>query len=106
MTQYITDAEFQSEVLESKIPVLVDFYADWCGPCKMMAPAFEEVSKEYLGKVTFAKINVEENPQHAGELGVMSIPCLILFNEGKEIERMIGAMTKAALKGWIGKYVK
>lgn len=106
MTMYITDAEFKKEVLECKILVLVDFYADWCGPCKMMAPAFDEVSKEYIGKVKFAKINVEENPIRAGEFGVMSIPCLILYKEGKEIERMVGAMTKAALKGWIGKYVK
>ncbi len=106
MTKQIADAEFQKEVLESRIPVLVDFYADWCGPCRMMAPAFEEVGKDYLGKITFAKVNVEENAQYARKYSVMSIPCLILFSEGKEKDRMVGAMTKAALKGWIGKYVK
>lgn len=97
---HATDSTFQKEVLQSKTPVVVDFYADWCGPCKMMAPSFEEASKE-LTKIKFIKVNVDENPEHAGDFGVMSIPCLILFKNGEEADRQTGTMTKTALKEWL-----
>ncbi|MBI4441229.1 thioredoxin [Candidatus Woesearchaeota archaeon] len=102
---YVKDAFFERDVLQSKLPVVVDFYADWCGPCTMMAPSFEEVSKDFAGKVTFAKVNVDENPLHAGGLSIMSIPCLILFRNGKEVSRQVGAMNKATLKGWVTEHI-
>ncbi len=103
---HATDATFEKEVLKSKKPVVVDFYADWCGPCTMMAPAFDEASKDMNGKVTFVKVNVDENQEHAGELGVMSIPCIILFVKGKEADRNVGAMNKGTLKSWIEEHIK
>ncbi len=97
---HVTDSTFEKEVLKSKMLVVVDFYADWCGPCTMMTPSFEAVSKE-ITEVKFAKVNIDENPEHAGELGVMSIPCIILFKDGREVERQVGAMTKIELVDWI-----
>lgn len=97
---HVTDSTFEKEVLKSKMLVVVDFYADWCGPCTMMTPSFEVVSKE-ITEVKFAKVNIDENPEHAGELGVMSIPCIILFKDGRDVERQVGAMTKIELVDWI-----
>ena len=92
---------FKTEVLTSKIPVLVDFWAQWCGPCKMLAPVLEEVSKEYLGKLKFAKISTEDHPEIAEEYGITGIPCLIIFKNGKEVDRIIGFSAKPVLKGKI-----
>jgi len=94
----LTDQNFQKEVLESDLPVLVDFFASWCGPCQMMAPVIEELAKEYEGKIKFGKLNVDENPQSAAKYGVMSIPTIILFKQGREVRRKIGFSGKEELE--------
>lgn len=93
----VTDANFDTEVLKSTIPVLVDFWAVWCGPCKMQNPILEEVVKEYEGKVKIAKLNVDDNPATAGKYGVMSIPTLMLFKDGQVVKQMIGVQSKESL---------
>ena len=89
---------FSKTVLEAQKPVLVDFWAPWCGPCKAVAPIVEELSKEYAGKIEFAKVNVDEAPVVASNYGVMSIPTLIVFKEGKPVEQVIGYKAKGDLK--------
>ena len=89
-----TDADFKKEVLESKIPVVVDFWAPWCGPCRIVSPTIDELAKEYEGKVKVGKVNVDENPRTAGMFGVMSIPSVIFFKNGKPVKTMIGAQGK------------
>lgn len=93
----LNQQNFQQEVLNSKKPVLVDFYADWCGPCKMIAPIIEQIAKEYEGKATIAKLNVDENNALAMQFGVMSIPTLIFFKDGREVQRLMGARPKTHL---------
>ena len=100
-TKTVTDASFQADVLDSETPVLVDFWADWCGPCKMIAPALEEISEELAGKVVIAKVDIMENPEIAGQMGVQSIPLMILFKGGQPVTQKLGAAPKSALKGWI-----
>ena len=89
---------FEKEVKKAETPVIVDFWASWCGPCMNLAPIFEEVSKDYEGKLKFAKVSVEENQEIAGEFSVRGIPCLIVFNKGKEVDRIVGSLEKDALK--------
>lgn len=100
-TKAVTDATFASEVLGSSKPVLVDFWADWCGPCKMIAPALEEISEELADKVEIAKVDIMENTDIAGQFGVQSIPLLILFKDGQPVAQKLGAAPKSQLKGWL-----
>ncbi len=93
---------FHEIVLQSDIPVLVDFYADWCGPCKMMAPILEELSQEFEGKIKIVKINVDSNPNLSSEYGVMSIPNMILFENGNQKENIVGARSKQDLINQLG----
>ncbi|MCX5705423.1 MAG: thioredoxin [Candidatus Omnitrophica bacterium] len=96
--QHFTDANFKKEVLQSNVAVMVDFWATWCGPCKIIAPIVEELAKEYSGKIKIGKLNVEESPKTPSQYGVMSIPTLIFFKEGKVMEQVVGALNKAELK--------
>lgn len=88
------DAKFEEDVLKSDVPVLVDFWAPWCGPCRMMTPIIEELAEDYNGKAKIGKLNTDENPQSAGQFGVISIPTLILFKDGKPVDQIIGASSK------------
>ena len=101
MVEKMTSAAFETEVLKAEMPVLVDFYADWCGPCKMMAPAVESAAEAYSGKVKVFKLNVDENGDVAERYAVMSIPTLILFKNGQEVKRMVGLQSKGALNALI-----
>jgi thioredoxin 1 len=94
---HITDETFKQEVLESEKPVLVDFWAPWCRPCLMVAPALEELAVEYDGRAVIAKLNVDESVTVAGQYGVMSIPTLLIFRDGEEVERLVGARPKLAI---------
>ena len=102
-TQIIKDADFDSQVLTNKLPVLVDFWAEWCGPCKMAGPVLEELSETYKDKVLVMKINVDENPAMSQKYGVMSIPTTILFKGGKEVSRQVGFAGKQAFEEEIKK---
>jgi len=90
----LNDSSFQTEVLESETPVLVDFWAVWCGPCRMIAPVFEELAEEYAGKVKFAKVNVDEVSEVVGRYGIMSIPTIMLFEGGNPVETLVGVQPK------------
>ncbi|MDE0766476.1 MAG: thioredoxin, partial [Amylibacter sp.] len=100
-TVKVTDDTFEAEVTNSDIPVVVDFWAEWCGPCKQIGPALEELSDEYDGKVKIVKINVDENPNSPAQMGVRGIPALFLFKDGQAIANKTGAAPKAALADWI-----
>ncbi len=97
----VSDQSFEEDVLKSAAPVIVDFWAEWCGPCRMVAPILDEVSGEMADKIRVVKLNVDENPQTASKYGIMSIPTLLLFKDGKIASRQVGAAPKAKLVQWI-----
>jgi thioredoxin 1 len=101
----VTDASFEADVLKSAEPVVVDFWAEWCGPCKMIGPSLEEISTEMAGKVKIVKINVDENPAVAGKLGIRSIPTLMVFKGGQLTAQRLGAAPKGELMKWISSAV-
>lgn len=100
-TVAVTDATFDAEVKQSDIPVVVDFWAEWCGPCKQIGPALEELSAEMAGKVKIAKVDVDSNPNAAAAMGVRGIPALFIFKDGQVVSNRAGAAPKAALQSWI-----
>lgn len=100
-TVAVTDATFDAEVKNSDIPVVVDFWAEWCGPCKQIGPALEELAKEYQGKIKVAKVDVDSNPNSAAAMGVRGIPALFIFKDGQVVSNRAGAAPKAALQNWI-----
>ena len=101
----VSDNSFEKEVLQSEVPVLVDFWAPWCGPCRMIAPVVEAVADEHQGNALVVKVNVDENPSTSQRYGIKGIPTLILFRGGKEEERVVGATSKEALTRLLGKHV-
>ena len=100
-TTAATDSTFETDVLKAGGPVLVDFWAEWCGPCKMIAPALEEIGAEYAGRVRVVKVNIDENPQTPNTYGVRGIPTLIMFKDGKPAATKVGAAPKSQLKEWV-----
>ncbi len=104
-TVAVQDASFKSEVIDSSVPVLVDFWATWCAPCRAIAPALEELATQYKGKVKIAKVDVDESQQVAQQYGIRSIPTLLLFKGGKVVDQLVGAMPKAKLEDAIKKHV-
>ena len=101
MTKQIKDNEFESEVINSKLPVLIDFWAEWCGPCRMLSPILDQLSEEMDGKVKIVKMNIDENPETPSKFGVRGIPTMLLFKEGKQIATKVGVHPKNALQEWI-----
>jgi thioredoxin 1 len=99
--KHVTDTSFDSDVLKAEGAILVDFWAEWCGPCKQIAPALEELSAELDGKVTITKVNIDDNPQTPGKYGVRGIPTLMIFKNGQVAATKVGALPKSKLKEWI-----
>ena len=100
-TKTVTDASFQNDVLGSDKPVLVDFWAEWCGPCRMIAPALEEIAAELGDQVTIAKINIDENPDTPGRYGVRGIPTMLLFKNGEAVAQKVGAAPRSQIQQWL-----
>jgi thioredoxin 1 len=104
-TKPISDQSFDSDVLKAEGPVLVDFWAEWCGPCKQIAPSLEEIAKEMAGKITVAKINIDDNPETPTKYGVRGIPTLMLFKDGQVAATKVGALPKSKLVEWIAESI-
>lgn len=100
-TKQVTDATFEAEVLQSSVPVLVDFWAEWCGPCKMIGPVLEEIAAEMAGQVVVAKVNVDDSPAAPSKYGIRSIPTLMMFKGGQMVATKVGAAPKTSLIAWI-----
>ncbi len=100
-TKTVTDSSFQADVLDSSKPVLLDFWAEWCGPCRMIAPALEEIAAELGDKVTIAKINIDENPDTPGKYGVRGIPTMLLFKDGQPVAQKVGAAPRSNIQQWL-----
>ena len=98
---HTSDSNFDNDVLKSSVPVLVDYWAEWCGPCKMIAPTLDEIAKDYQGKLKIAKVNVDENPQVTQKFGIRSIPTLMIFKDGAVQAQKVGAMSKSQLSAFI-----
>ena len=101
----VNDADFEEKVINSATPVLVDFWAEWCGPCHMVSPVLEEIASEKQGKLTIAKLDIDANPETARRFGILSIPSMVLFIDGVEKRRLVGARGKAAILGELSEYV-
>ncbi|NES89087.1 MULTISPECIES: thioredoxin [Okeania] len=101
----VTDSSFKQEVLESDVPVLVDFWAPWCGPCRMVAPVVEEIAEQYIGKIKVVKVNTDENPNVASQYGIRSIPTLMIFKGGQRVDMVVGAVPKTTLAQTVEKYL-
>lgn len=101
----VTDSSFKQDVLESEIPVLVDFWAPWCGPCRMVAPVVDEISEQYDGQVKVVKLNTDENPSVASQYGIRSIPTLMIFKDGQRVDMVVGAVPKTTLANTLEKYL-
>lgn len=104
-TPQVTDEKFKAEVLESDIPVLVDFWAPWCGPCRMVAPVVDEIAEQYAGQVKVLKLNTDENPNTASQYGIRSIPTLMIFKGGQRVDMVVGAVPKTTLANTLEKYL-
>ncbi len=100
-TKAVTDESFETDVLKSEIPVLVDFWAEWCGPCKQIAPILDEASKEYEGTLQVAKLDIDSNPETPTQYGVRGIPTMMLFKDGAHVDSLVGSVSKQALYNWI-----
>jgi thioredoxin 1 len=103
--KHVSDASFEADVLKSDLPVLVDYWAAWCGPCKMIAPLLEEAAKQYEGRVIIAKVNVDENPDTAAQFGIRGIPTLMLFKDGQLAATKVGALNKAQLSAFLDQHL-
>lgn len=106
VTKTVTDASFAADVLDSGDTVLIDFWAEWCGPCKQIAPALDEIARDYEGKLTVAKVNIDENPETPGRYGVRGIPTLMIFSRGEHIATRVGAAPKSQLAAWVEQVLK
>ncbi|MFC4726282.1 thioredoxin TrxA [Glycocaulis abyssi] len=104
-TKAVSDDSFETDVLKAGGPVLVDFWAEWCGPCKQISPALDQIASEHSGKITIAKVNIDENPMTPGKYGVRGIPTLMIFNNGELVSTKVGAMAKGKIEEWISETI-